>query len=273
MMKRKLLTSFSTILLFTFIFVQISESRHPQYDPPPIGFNGDLKTHVRVETFDPGPHKGEPHIDIQYEDETVAKIKLPERFLGKKLKMKEDKVIEENGKRIRVVTFVSEDGDEIEIRIKKDENGNYVIEITVRTKDGKVLRVKIYKDENGNIVIEVNGKKIVLPPSSRVEIEFGEDGSIIIKVFDKNGKLIRIIVIRPDGTIEGIGPESREKKDKEKKAKENKKKKEKYSGREPAVKGVWVDPKPSSDGKGGSDTKEKVIESRPSEDSLYWEVK
>lgn len=37
--------------------------------------------------------------------------------------------------------------------------------------------------------------------------------------------------------------------------------------------GVYIDPKPSKAGKGGSDTKEKVIKSRPSDDALYWEVK
>lgn len=39
------------------------------------------------------------------------------------------------------------------------------------------------------------------------------------------------------------------------------------------VGGVWIDPKPSSAGKGGSETKKKVLKSRPSEDTLYWDVK
>ncbi|MDP3013995.1 MAG: hypothetical protein Q8M92_07125, partial [Candidatus Subteraquimicrobiales bacterium] len=44
-----------------------------------------------------------------------------------------------------------------------------------------------------------------------------------------------------------------------------------FSAQKPG--GVWIDPKPSKAGKGGSETKEKVIKSRPSEDTLYWEVK
>lgn len=37
--------------------------------------------------------------------------------------------------------------------------------------------------------------------------------------------------------------------------------------------GVYIDPKPSKTGKGGTETKKEVLESRPSEDSLYWDVK
>ncbi|TSA12604.1 MAG: hypothetical protein D4R73_02170 [Deltaproteobacteria bacterium] len=37
--------------------------------------------------------------------------------------------------------------------------------------------------------------------------------------------------------------------------------------------GVWIDPKPSKAGKGSSETKKKVLESRPSKDALFWEVK
>lgn len=36
--------------------------------------------------------------------------------------------------------------------------------------------------------------------------------------------------------------------------------------------GVWIDPKPSKAGKGGAETKKKVLKSRPSDDTLSWPV-
>ena len=259
-MGRKLLTIILVALLGFLFFVQTTESkRYPGgYDDAGDPFipvtPDDYNTFVHPETLDPSPHPY-PHIDVQYKGKKSATIKLPMRFLGKKLKLKEDKVvIDENGREVQIKRYVTEDGDEIEVRISKDERGNPVIEITVKFKNGKVIKVRIYEDENGNVVIEVNGKVIKLPSGTRVEIETQEDGTIIIKVYDKSGKLIGTITIRPDGTVEEEWND------------ENR-------PRDEGCGGVYIAPTPSKMGKGGTEVREKVLQSRPSDDALSWPVK
>ena len=45
---------------------------------------------------------------------------------------------------------------------------------------------------------------------------------------------------------------------------------EKFSGQKPG--GVYMTPQPKSAGKGGSDVRDEVLKSKPSEDSLSWPI-